>query len=71
MPGPWATDPADLQVEASARLGLSRQLEQTRRTKPRPSRGGGRGYDICFREEQLAKAQAGEDVDVSERSLRC
>jgi hypothetical protein len=38
---------------------------------PHPSRGGGRGYDVWFREEQLAKAQAGEDVDVSRWSLRC
>ena len=64
-----ATDPADLQVHARAQLGLSRQLEQTRRVAPHPCLGGG-GYDAWFREEQLAKAQAGEVVDVSESSLR-
>jgi hypothetical protein len=64
-----ATDPADLQVHARAQLGLSRQLEQTRRVAPHPCIGG-RGYDAWFRKEQLAKAQAGEVVDVSESSLR-
>jgi hypothetical protein len=35
---------------------------------PHPRRGA--GYNVWFREEQLAKAQAGEDVDVFEWSLR-
>ena len=69
MPGAGATDPADLQAHARAQLGLSRQLEQTSRVAPHPCLGGG-GYDAWFREEQLAKAQAGEVVDVSESSLR-
>ena len=69
MPGLGATDPADLQAHARAQLGLSPQLEQTRRETPHPSLGGG-GYDVWFREEQLARAQAGEDVDVSVSSLR-
>ena len=47
----------------------SSQLEQARRVTPNPSLGGG-GYDAWFREEQLAKAQAGEVVVVSESSLR-
>jgi hypothetical protein len=68
MPGAGATDNADLQAHARAQLGLSRQLEQTRRVAPHPCLGGG-GYNAWFREEQLAKAQAGEVVDVSE-SLR-
>ena len=59
-----------LQADACAWLGLSRKLEQTRRVTPHPSRGGGRGYDVWFRKEQLAEAQAGDDVDVFEQSLR-
>ncbi len=47
-----------------------RQLEQTCRVPPHPCRGGG-GYDVWFREEQLAKAQAREDVNVSQDSLCC
>jgi hypothetical protein len=50
MPGPGATDPADLRAHARAHLGLSRQLEQTRRETPHPSRGG-RGYDTWFRRD--------------------
>ncbi len=65
-----AVDPADLQAHARAQLGLSRELEQARRVKPHPSHGGSGGYDVWFREEQLARAQAGEDVDVSVSSLR-
>ena len=68
MPGAGATDPADLQAHARAHLGLSRQLEQTRCVAPHPCIGGG-GYDAWFREEQLAKAQAGEVVDVSESRI--
>jgi hypothetical protein len=69
MPGAGATDPTDMQEHACAQLGLSRQLEQMRCVAPHPCLGGG-GYDAWFREEQLAKAQAGEVVDVSESSLR-
>ena len=65
-----AVDPADLQAHARAQLGLSRELEQARRVTPHPSHGGSGGYDVWFREEQLARAQAGEDVDVSLSSLR-
>jgi hypothetical protein len=68
MPDPGATDPADLQVLACARLGLSRQLEQTHCMTPHPCLDGG-GYNIWFRNEQLVKVQAGEDIDVSTRSL--
>ena len=72
MPDPGATDPADLQAEAPAQLGLlSRQLKQMHHVTPRPSLGGGQGFNIWFHEEQLAKTQAGDDVDVSERSLCC
>jgi hypothetical protein len=68
MPDTGATDPTNLQVHASAWLGLSQQLEQTRRVMPHPRRCGG-GYNVWFREEQLANLQAREDVNVSEQSL--
>ena len=58
-----------LQADACAWLGLSQKIEQTRLVTPQPSRGGGRCYDVWFQEEQLAEAQAGDDVDVSEWSL--
>ena len=63
-----AVDPAELQAHARAQLGLSRELEQARRVTSHPSHGGG-GYDVWFRKEQLARAQAGEDVDVSVSSI--
>ena len=71
MPGPGATDPADLQAHACAcaHLGLFMQLELTRRKTPHPSCSG-RGYDTWFRREQLDKAAIGEDVDVSLSSIR-
>jgi len=68
MPGPGAADPADLQAHARANLGLSRQLEQTRRNTPHPFHGG-RGYDTSSCREQLAKAAIGEDADVSLLSI--
>jgi hypothetical protein len=68
MPDPGATDPVDLQACTCAQLGLTRQLEQTRRKTPHPRRGG-RGYDTWFHQEQLAKAAASEAVDVSEASI--
>ncbi len=70
MPGARATDPANLQAHACAQLGLFQELEQTRRVTPHPSCGGSGGYDVWFPKEQLARVQAGKDVDVSESSLR-
>jgi len=58
-----------LQADACAWLGLSWKLKQTRRVTHHPSRGGGRCYDVWFSQEQLAEAQASNDVDVSKRSL--
>ena len=69
MPGIGATDPADLVAQAGAETGLSRQLQQTRRVMPHPSRGGSSGYPVWFREEQLEKWYAGEATDVSLASL--
>jgi hypothetical protein len=69
MPSQGVTDPADLRVHACAHLGLSRQLEQTRRETPHPSHGG-RGYDTWFHRDQLDKMAAGEDVDVFVLTIR-
>jgi hypothetical protein len=57
MPGIGATDSAsaDLVVQAWADMGLSRQLQQTRRVLPHPREGGSSGYPVWFREEQLEK----------------
>ncbi len=71
VPGPRATDSADLQAHAHAHLGgRSRQLEQTRCKTPHPSCGGGRGYVTWFRWDQLETAVIREDVDVSLSSIR-
>ena len=49
-------DPADLAAKVRRDLGLTRQLEQPRLVLSHPSRGGSRGYDVWYREEQLALA---------------
>jgi hypothetical protein len=59
MPGAGATDPDDIRAQVRAELGLSSELEQTRRVKPSPYLGGG-GYDVWYRQMQLTKAQNGE-----------
>jgi hypothetical protein len=69
MPGSGATDPTDLQAHARANLGLSRQLEQTRRETPHPFHGG-IGYNTWYRREQLTNAAIRDDVDVSLSSIR-
>jgi hypothetical protein len=69
MPALGATDPADLEAKARAKLGFSRQLKQPRQVAPHPSLGGSSGYPVWHREEQLEKWNAGEVKDVSERSL--
>jgi hypothetical protein len=61
--------PADLEAQACAELGFSRQLEQPRRVAPHPSLGGSSGYPVWHREEQLERWDAGEVTDVSEQSL--
>jgi hypothetical protein len=68
MPDPGATESMDLQAHASAQLGPTRQLEQTRCETPHPCRSD-RGYDTSFHQEQLAKVAAGKDVNVLESSL--
>ena len=52
-------------------MGLSRQLQQTRRELPYPWEGGFSGYPVWFRDEQLAKWYAGEATEVSLASLYC
>ena len=69
MPGIGATDPADLVAQARAEMGLSRQLQQTRRELPHPRDGGSSGYPVWFRDAQLAKWHAGEATEVSLSSL--
>ncbi len=60
MPGLGATDPADLEAQARAELGFSRRLEQPRRILPYPGFGGGGGYPVWYREQQLQRFNAGE-----------
>ena len=69
MPSLGATDPADLQAQARAELGFSRQLEQPRRTSPHPRSAGSGGYPQWFREQQLQRFHAGEAIDVSLSSI--
>ncbi len=52
-------------------MGLSRQLQQTRRELPHPREEGFSGYPVWFRDEQLAKWYAGEATEVSLASLYC
>jgi hypothetical protein len=69
MPALGATDPTDLEAKACAELGFTRQLEQPRQVAPHPSLGGSSGYPVWHREEQLETWNAGEETDVSKRSL--
>jgi hypothetical protein len=69
MPALGATDPADLEAQACAELGFSRQLKQPWQVAPHPSLGGSSGYPVWHHEEQLERWDAGEVTDVSKRSL--
>ncbi len=69
MPALGATDTADLQAQACAELGFSRQLKQHRRTSPHPTLGGSGGYVQWFREEQLQKFHAREAIDFAVSSI--
>jgi hypothetical protein len=69
MPGLGATDPADLEAQACAELGVSRRLEQPRRISPYPGLSGGGGYDVWYREQQLQRFNAREAIDVSLASI--
>ncbi len=69
MPGLGATDPADLEAQARAELGFSRRLKQPRRISPYPGLGGGGGYAVWYREQQLQRFNANEGIDVSLASI--
>jgi hypothetical protein len=69
MPGIGAMDPTNLEAQARAELGFSRQLEQPRRIPPYPGLGGGGGYAVWYREQQLQRFNAGEAIDVSLASI--
>ena len=69
MPGLGATDPTDLEAQASVELGFSRRLEQPRRISPHPGFDGSGGYTAWYREQQLQRFNAGEMIDVSWRSI--
>ena len=69
MPGLGATDPADLEAQARAELGFSRRLKQPRRISPYPGLGGGGGYDVWYRNQQLQRFNASEAIDVSLASI--
>ena len=64
MPGLGATDPADLEAQARAELGFSRQLEQPRRITPPPRIGGSGGYPVWYQEIQLEKFHVREATEV-------
>jgi len=69
MPAIGGTDLADLEAKASAELGFSRQLEQSRRVTPPPRFGGSGGYPVWYREIQLDKFNAVEAIEVSLASI--
>ncbi len=69
MPGLGVTDPSDLKAQACAELGFSRRLEQPRRISLYQGLGGGGGYDVWYREQQLQRFNASEGINVSLASI--
>ena len=51
-------------------IGLARELETERDRNPQPWRGGARGYDVHWREEQVAAAAVGLPTRVCVSSIR-
>ena len=62
-------DPADLRASSRARLGLTRELNETRAELPDPAKGGTRGYPVADRLFQLAEVQHGRPVKASRQSI--
>jgi hypothetical protein len=69
MPGIGATNPANLEAQACAELGFSRWLKQPQRILPYSGLGGGGGYDVWYRKQQLQRFNASEAIDVSLASI--
>ena len=54
-------DPATARANKRAKLGFSREVQQDRtKQAPHPSRGGSKGYDVWFRQEELQRVANGE-----------
>ena len=51
---------AEERAESRRRLGLSRELQQTREILPDPARGGTRGYPVWSMLDAIAKRQQGK-----------
>lgn len=61
--------PEDDRAKARASLGLGRELAVQRSSNPVPSRGGSRGYDIHYRQNQLALHAIGLPTEASLSSI--
>jgi hypothetical protein len=59
----------DKQAKVRRDMGMTRASQVTRTSKPNPANGGSTGYDTWFREQQVAKFENGEDVDVGIASI--
>ena len=69
MPDLGATDPADIHAQARRELGLTRQVEQTRRVAPHPRGGGSTGYPTWFRLEEIQRHLNHEPTTASAASI--
>ena len=51
-------------------LGFDRLLEQSRTVPPaHPSNGGSSGYPVWYRQQQINLYDAGQPIEVSEKSI--
>jgi hypothetical protein len=55
----------DQQAKLRHDMGLNKALEVDRTAKPNPANGGSSGYDVWFREQQVAKFNNGQPIDVA------
>ncbi len=69
MPGIGATDPANLEAQARAELGFLQRLEQPQHISPYSGLGGGSGYDVWYRKQQLQRFNASKAINVSLASI--